>query len=124
MTYKETIKILYNNLTVYYINGKRAYKPGLKNILKLDLALNNPHKNYKIVHIGGTNGKGTTAHGISRITNNNNIKTGLYTSPHIKDFRERIRGNEKKISKKYIISFIESNFDLINNINILPYDPN
>ena len=96
MNYKETIKFLYNNLTVYHINGKRAYKPGLKNILKLDSALNNPHKNYRIVHIGGTNGKGTTAHGISRITNSNNIKTGLYTSPHIKDFRERIRVNEKK----------------------------
>ena len=93
MNYKETIKFLYNNLTVYHINGKRAYKPGLKNILKLDSALNNPHKNYRIVHIGGTNGKGTTAHGISRITNSNNIKTGLYTSPHIKDFRERIRVN-------------------------------
>lgn len=116
MNYKETIKFLYNNLTVYYIHGKRAYKPGLKNILKLDLALNNPHKNYRIVHIGGTNGKGTTAHGISRITNSNNIKTGLYTSPHIKDFRERIRVNEKKISKKYIISFIKSNIDLIKNI--------
>ena len=116
MNYKETIKFLYNNLTVYHINGKKAYKPGLKNILKLDSALNNPHKNYRIVHIAGTNGKGTTAQGISRITNNNDIKTGLYTSPHIKDFRERIRVNEKKISKKYIISFIESNFDLIKNI--------
>ena len=116
MNYKETIKFLYNNLTVYHINGKKAYKPGLKNILKLDSALNNPHKNYRIVHIAGTNGKGTTAQGISRITNSNDIKTGLYTSPHIKDFRERIRVNEKKISKKYIISFIESNFDLIKNI--------
>ena len=116
MNYKETIKFLYNNLTVYHINGKKAYKPGLKNILKLDSALNNPHKNYRIVHIAGTNGKGTTAQGISRITNSNDIKTGLYTSPHIKDFRDRIRVNEKKISKKYIISFIESNFDLIKNI--------
>ena len=116
MNYKETIKFLYNNLTVYHINGKRAYKPGLKNILKLDSALNNPHKNYRIVHIGGTNGKGTTAHSISRITTSNNIKTGLYTSPHIKDFRERIRVNEKQISKKYIVSFIKSNFDLIKNI--------
>ena len=116
MNYKETIKFLYNNLTVYHINGKRAYKPGLKNILKLDSALNNPHKNYRIVHIAGTNGKGTTAQGISRITNSNDIKTGLYTSPHIKDFRERIRVNEKQISKKYIVSFIKSNFDLIKNI--------
>ena len=116
MNYKETIKFLYNNLTVYHINGKRAYKPGLKNILKLDSALNNPHKNYRIVHIGGTNGKGTTAHSISRITTSNNIKTGLYTSPHIKDFRERISVNEKQISKKYIVSFIKSNFDLIKNI--------
>ena len=116
MNYKETIKFLYNNLTVYHINGKKAYKPGLKNILKLDSALNNPHKNYRIVHIAGTNGKGTTAQGISRITNSNDIKTGLYTSPHIKDFRERIRVNEKKITKKYIISFIESKFYLIKKI--------
>ena len=108
MTYKETIKFLYNSLPTYHIQGEKAYKPNLDNANNFDVLLNHPHKTYDIIHIGGTNGKGTTAYGISRIITENNIKTGLYTSPHIKSFRERIKVSEKKISKKYVVSFIKN----------------
>ena len=116
MTYKETIKFLYNSLPTYHIHGEKAYKPNLDNVNKFDLLLNHPHKSYKSIHIGGTNGKGTTAHGISRILTENNLITGLYTSPHVKTFRERIIVSEKKISKKYVISFIKNNLEIINEI--------
>lgn len=116
MTYKETIKFLYNSLPTYHIQGKKAYKPNLDNVNNFDVLLNYPHKTYDIIHVGGTNGKGTTAYGISRIITENNIKTGLYTSPHIKSFRERIKVSEKKISKKYVVSFVKRNLEIIKKI--------
>ena len=116
MTYKETIKFLYNSLPNYHIHGEKAYKANLDNINKFDILLKHPHKTYKSIHIGGTNGKGTTAHGISKILNDNNIITGLYTSPHIKTFRERIIVSEKKITKKYVVSFIKNHLEIINEI--------
>ena len=96
---------------MYQNIGAAAYKKDLKNILKLSRHLNNPHHNFKSIHIAGTNGKGSTAHMISSVLQEANYKVGLYTSPHLVDFRERIKINEKMIEKDFITDFIKDNID-------------
>ncbi len=98
---------------MYQNIGAAAYKKDLKNILKLSRHLNNPHHNFKSIHIAGTNGKGSTAHMISSVLQEANYKVGLYTSPHLVDFRERIKINEKMIEKDFITDFIKDNIDFI-----------
>lgn len=107
MNYKQSIKWLFNQLPMYQRVGAAAYKANLSNSLKLDQHLGFPHKKFKSIHIAGTNGKGSTAHLLSSVLQEAGYKTGLYTSPHFKDFRERIRINGKKISKKYVQEFIK-----------------
>lgn len=106
MNYNETINYLYNQLPVYQNIGGKAYKEGLDNSLALDKLFDYPHTNYKTVHIGGTNGKGSTSHLLAAILQQSGYKVGLYTSPHLVDFRERIRVNGEKISEEYIIDFV------------------
>jgi dihydrofolate synthase/folylpolyglutamate synthase len=96
---------------MYQNIGAAAYKKDLKNILKLSRHLNNPHHNFKSIHIAGTNGKGSTAHMISSVLQEANYKVGLYTSPHLVDFRERIKINGKTIKKDFITDFIKDNID-------------
>ena len=96
---------------MYQNIGAAAYKKDLKNILKLSRHLNNPHHNFKSIHIAGTNGKGSTAHMISSVLQEANYKVGLYTSPHLVDFRERIKINGKMIEKDFITDFIKDNID-------------
>ena len=96
MNYNETIKFLYDHLPFYQKIGNQAFKTGLDNIKELCNKLGNPENTFKIVHIGGTNGKGSSAHSIASICKENGLKTGLYTSPHLLDFRERIRVDGKK----------------------------
>lgn len=96
---------------MYQNIGAAAYKKDLKNILKLSRHLNNPHHNFKSIHIAGTNGKGSTAHMISSVLQEANYKVGLYTSPHLIDFRERIKINGKMIEKDFITDFIKDNID-------------
>jgi len=98
-------------LPMYQNIGAAAYKKDLKNILKLSRHLNNPHHNFKSIHIAGTNGKGSTAHMISSVLQEANYKVGLYTSPHLVDFRERIKINGKMIEKDFITDFIKDNID-------------
>ena len=99
---------------MYQNIGAAAYKKDLKNILKLSRHLNNPHHNFKSIHIAGTNGKGSTAHMISSVLQEANYKVGLYTSPHLVDFRERIKINGKMIEKDFITDFIKDNIDFFN----------
>lgn len=106
MDYQETIEYLYNQLPVFQHVGKSAYKEGLDNSLALDSYFNHPHTKYKTIHVGGTNGKGSTSHLLAAILQQSGYKVGLYTSPHLLDFRERIRVNGKKISEKYVIDFV------------------
>lgn len=116
MTYPETIKYLFNQLPVYQHVGKSAYKEGLENTLALDSYFRYPHRNFKIIHVGGTNGKGSTSHTIAAILQSEGYKVGLYTSPHLLDFRERIRVNGEKISEEYVIDFVKvhkNNFESI-----------
>jgi dihydrofolate synthase/folylpolyglutamate synthase len=102
---------------MYQRSGIAAYKKDIGNIIKACKILNNPEKKIKTIHIAGTNGKGSTAHMLASILQEAGYKTGLYTSPHLKDFRERIKINGKTIDKKYIINFIKENqleFEKIN----------
>jgi len=99
---------------MYQNIGAVAYKKDLKNILKLSKHLNNQYHNFKSIHIAGTNGKGSTAHMISSVLQEANYKVGLYTSPHLVDFRERIKINGKMIEKDFITDFIKDNIDFFN----------
>ena len=113
MTYKETIDYLYTQLPVYHRIGKAAYKADLSNAMALDKSFNHPHKKFRSVHVAGTNGKGSVSHMIASVLQEAGYKTGLYTSPHLKDFRERIRINGKRIPKKEVVSFVEKNKDIL-----------
>jgi len=99
MTYQETIEWMFKQLPMYQNIGKTAYKGDLTNSLLLDNYLGNPSKNLKCIHVAGTNGKGSTSHLLASILQENGCKVGLYTSPHLKDYRERIKINGKLISK-------------------------
>lgn len=107
MNYTETIKYLYNSAPLFQNVGGRAYKEGLDNTLTLDAHLGNPQNSFKSIHIAGTNGKGSCAHSIASVLQGFGLKVGLYTSPHLMDFRERIRINGKVIPKGYVIDFVE-----------------
>ena len=117
MNYKDTVKYLFSQLPMYQRTGAAAYKKDIGNIIEACNFLDNPHKRFKSIHIAGTNGKGSTAHLISSILQEAGFKTGLYTSPHLKDFRERIKINGMKISENDVISFVttnKKNFEKIN----------
>ena len=117
MDYNETIKFLYNHLPVYQNIGNKALNIGLEKIKKLLIKLDNPQESLKIIHIAGTNGKGSSAHSIAAICQYNQLKTGLYTSPHLFDFRERIRINGKKVDKNFITEFVNKNIEKIKEIS-------
>ena len=117
MNYKQSIDFLFNKLPYYQRIGAMAYKADLGNTLKLDHNSGNPHKKYKTIHIAGTNGKGSVAHMLASVLQTAGYKTGLYTSPHLKDFRERIRINGKKISKRYVVQFVETRKKIISEIS-------
>lgn len=106
MNYEETIEFLFNQLPVFQNIGGSAYKEGLGNSLILDEYLDYPHKKYKTIHVGGTNGKGSTSHTLAAVLAEAGYKVGLYTSPHLVDFRERIRINGTKIPKEYVVDFV------------------
>jgi dihydrofolate synthase/folylpolyglutamate synthase len=117
MIYKDTLDYLFSQLPMYQRSGAAAYKEDIGNIIKACNILKNPHKKFKSIHIAGTNGKGSTAHMIASILQEGGFKTGLYTSPHLKDFRERIKINGKMISKNQVINFVKKNkieFEKIN----------
>lgn len=107
MTYNETINYLYNSTPVFEHVGASAYKEGLYNSLELDKHFKYPHRKYKCIHIAGTNGKGSTSHTLASILQEEGYKVGLFTSPHLIDFRERIRVNGEMISEDYVVKFVE-----------------
>lgn len=109
MTYKETVEWMFNQLPVYQHQGASAYKKDLTNTLLLTAHLGNPERNIKTIHIAGTNGKGSVSNMLASILQEAGYKTGLYTSPHLKDFRERIKINGEDISEEFVCRFIEKN---------------
>ena len=107
MNYEETINYLYNAAPAFEKVGAGAYKEGLSNTHILDKHFNHPHKQFKTIHIAGTNGKGSCSHTLASILQSQGYKVGLYTSPHLVDFRERIRVNRECISEERVIRFVE-----------------
>lgn len=106
MDYAQTLHYLYTQLPMFTRVGTSAYKEDLTNTIELCARLNNPQDSFKSVHIGGTNGKGSTSHMLAAILQTAGYKTGLYTSPHLRDFRERVRINGKMISEQQVIDFV------------------
>ena len=109
MKYSETTNWLFSQLPLYQNVGKSAYKADLSQTLKLAKQLNHPEHQFKSIHVGGTNGKGSTAHMLASVLQEAGYKVGLYTSPHLKDYRERIRINGAMISEDYVVDFVATN---------------
>ena len=107
LTYEESIHYLYDKLPMFSRSGAKAYKADLKNTLALCKYLGNPQDEIKTIHIAGTNGKGSVSHILAAILQENGYKTGLYTSPHLKDFRERIKINGGMIAESFLVDFVE-----------------
>ena len=108
-TYQETIEYLFNSMPVFEKVGNSAYKPGLFNSESLDKHFNHPHRNYRTIHVAGTNGKGSCSHTLAAILQSAGYRVGLYTSPHLVDFKERIRVNGDCISEDYVVDFVHQN---------------
>ena len=117
MNYNETLDFLYAKLPMFSRIGAAAIKPSLHNTLVLCEALGNPQHKFKSIHIAGTNGKGSTSHQLASILQEENYKVGLYTSPHLKDFRERIKINGDMCSQDFVVSFVQKIKHIIEDIN-------
>ncbi|WP_303318217.1 folylpolyglutamate synthase/dihydrofolate synthase family protein [Flavivirga abyssicola] len=109
MTYQDTLDWMFSQLPMYQRQGKAAFKEDLSNTLILADYLNNPERCFKSIHVAGTNGKGSTSHMLASVLQEAGYKVGLYTSPHLKDFRERIRINGNVVSKQFVTGFIKRN---------------
>jgi len=109
MTYQDTLNWMFSQLPMYQRQGIAVFKKDLSNTLKLAAHLNNPETKFKSVHVAGTNGKGSTSHMLASVLQEAGYKVGLYTSPHLKDFRERIKINGQEVSTPFVIGFIKRN---------------
>ncbi len=107
MTYQETINYLFTSAPLFQNVGGDAYKEGLSNTHQLDTYFGHPHQQYKTIHVAGTNGKGSCSHTLAAVLQASGLKVGLFTSPHLVDFRERIRVNGEMVSEQYVIDFVE-----------------
>jgi dihydrofolate synthase/folylpolyglutamate synthase len=116
MNYKETLDYLYSFLPMFQRIGAAAYKADIYNTVELMKALGNPEKKFKSIHVAGTNGKGSSSHLIASILREKGLKVGLHTSPHLKDFRERIKIDNKMCDEEFVINFVENNKELIERI--------
>lgn len=117
MTYPETIQYLYSRLPMFSKIGAAAIKTDLTNTLELCRELDNPHRKFQTIHVGGTNGKGSASHMLAAILQIAGYKTGLYTSPHLRDFRERVRVNGEMISEDAVINFVRGQEENIRRIS-------
>lgn len=116
--YPEVLDFLYSQLPMFQRTGPAAYKNNLDNTIRLDEMFNHPHHSFKTIHVAGTNGKGSVSHMLASVLQEAGYKTGLYTSPHLKDFRERIRVNGEMISEEAVVEFTEK-YRIKNEIEIL-----
>jgi dihydrofolate synthase/folylpolyglutamate synthase len=116
MNYEQTLEYLFSQLPAYHRVGKAAYKGDMSNTIALDNYFGNPHRKYPSVHIGGTNGKGSVSHMVASVLQETGFRTGLYTSPHLRDFRERIRVNGKMIGENTVIEFVENNREIFEKV--------
>ena len=118
MTYSETIDFLFNQVTSFQQVGAAAYKPGLERVEEFCRLLGNPHNDYHTIHIAGTNGKGSTSHMLASVLQQAGYRVGLFTSPHLKDFRERVRVDGKMISEQEVVGFVERNMPEIKRLGL------
>jgi dihydrofolate synthase / folylpolyglutamate synthase len=118
--YDRIIDYLYEHLPFYQRSGPAAYKDNLSNTLALDRMYDHPHRKYKTIHVAGTNGKGSVSNMLASILKESGLKTGLYTSPHLKDFRERIRVDGEMISKDFVVRFVDEFRNKRNTIQLEP----
>ncbi|MFT7377961.1 MAG: dihydrofolate synthase/folylpolyglutamate synthase, partial [Sphingobacteriales bacterium] len=116
MNYQETISHLFSQLPMFQRVGASAFKKSLDNILLLSKACGDPHRNFKSIHIAGTNGKGSTAHLLASTLQYADLKVGLYTSPHLTDFRERIKVNGQCCEEQFVIDFVKKYEEIIEEI--------
>ncbi|MDR3220161.1 MAG: bifunctional folylpolyglutamate synthase/dihydrofolate synthase, partial [Dysgonamonadaceae bacterium] len=116
MNYEQTITYLYHFAPMFQQVGSSAYKEGMENSFLIDAHLRHPHMHYKTIHVGGTNGKGSTSHLLASILQEAGYKVGLYTSPHLWDFRERIKINGEMVPKAFVVDFIARNKDFFESI--------
>jgi dihydrofolate synthase/folylpolyglutamate synthase len=116
-SYQETVNFLFEQLPMFQRIGKVAYKADLSTTLAIEKYLTHPHKNYPCIHIAGTNGKGSVSSMLASVYTESGIKVGLFTSPHLKDFRERIAINGEKISEDFVVDFVEKHQDFFKNLN-------
>ena len=116
MTYQEALDFMFKALPMYQRVGQAAFKKDLTNTIKLCKALNHPEKKFKSIHVAGTNGKGSTSHMLASVLQACGYKVGLYTSPHLKSFTERIRINGQEVSEGFVVDFIEQNMPSIESI--------
>ena len=117
MNYQETLQYLYVKTPAFQHVGQSAYKPGLDNVVALSKAYNHPHTAFKTIHVAGTNGKGSVSHTLASILQSAGYKVGLYTSPHLRDFSERIRVNGQPIAQDYVVNFVQQSQDIIEQLN-------
>jgi dihydrofolate synthase/folylpolyglutamate synthase len=117
MTYDETIDFLYGSLPVFQQVGAAGYKPGLETIRRFDAYFDRPHDKFHTIHVAGTNGKGSVSHALAAILQQAGYKTGLYTSPHLLDFRERIKVDGRMIPQDEVVAFVENHGKMIEEIN-------
>ncbi|MBK9402499.1 MAG: bifunctional folylpolyglutamate synthase/dihydrofolate synthase [Bacteroidetes bacterium] len=117
MNYQETIDYIFSALPMFHRVGPAAYKPNLDNTLALAAAIGNPEKDLRCIHIAGTNGKGSTSHMLASVLQEAGFRTGLYTSPHLKDFRERIRVNGEMVSEEWVAHFVTGNKKIFDKIS-------
>src|SRR5688500_17260150 len=106
--YTEAIQFLYDNLPMFQRVGAAAYKKDLTNTIRLCEVLDNPHRKFKSIHVAGTNGKGSSSHMLAAVLQEAGYKTGLYTSPHLKSFTERVRVNGLELPQQYLVDFVEN----------------
>lgn len=116
MTYQETLNYLFEQLPVYQRAGKAAYKADLANTMVLDKYFGHPHRKFRTIHVAGTNGKGSVSHMLASVLHSAGYRTGLYTSPHLLDFRERIKINGKMISKEDVVFFVQQHKELLERV--------
>jgi dihydrofolate synthase/folylpolyglutamate synthase len=107
MNYQETVQYIYNRMPLFQVVGSSAYKPGLDSMKSFDEYLGHPHQSFSTIHVAGTNGKGSVSHTLASVLQSAGYKVGLLTSPHLRDFRERVRVNGEMMSQQFVIDFVK-----------------
>lgn len=118
MNYTQTLDYLFSSLTSFQEKGEAAYKPGLERISSFCRHLGNPQRNFFTIHVAGTNGKGSVSHILASVLQQAGYRTGLYTSPHLTDFRERIRVDGEMIPKQKVVNFVDKHFEKMNELGL------